>query len=137
VPLRNGVAWSPPLAAQLGQKGAVWSPVLHATPDGSVLLFYTESHACFRPTNPKTYMPGGSIKMAKLVIKTGKSVVPMRAEWTAPVTIREQTETQMPWVIANKMLVASNGGAVTAVAFGSPRACKLYGFNPCTWRSFE
>ena len=47
--------------------------------------------------------------MAKLTIKTGKSVVPMRAEWGEPMMIREQTETQMPWVIANKMLVASNG----------------------------
>lgn len=108
----NGIAWSPPLTAQLNQKGAVWSPVLHATKDGNVLLFYTESHACFRPTNPKTYMPGGSIKMAKLVIKTGKSVVPMRAEWETPVMLREQQETQMPWVIANKMLVASNGNWV-------------------------
>jgi hypothetical protein len=53
------MVWSAPQAAQLGQRGAVWSPVLHATPDGTVLLFYTESHACFRPTNPKTYMPGG------------------------------------------------------------------------------
>ena len=80
----NGIAWSPPLVAQLAQKGAVWSPVLHSTPDGNVYLFYTESSACFRPTTPKTYMPGGSIKMAKLTIKTGKSVVPMRAEWGHP-----------------------------------------------------
>jgi predicted neuraminidase len=105
----NGVAWSKPLTAALGQEGAVWSPVLHTAPDGNMLLFYTESHACFRPTSPKTYMPGGSIKMIKITILTGRSVIPMRAVWGEIKTLREQTETQMPWVIANKLLVASNG----------------------------
>ena len=45
-------------------------------------------------------------------MRSGKSVVPMRAEWAAPVTLRQQTERAMPWVIANKVLVASNGNWV-------------------------
>eukprot|EP00959_Pyramimonas_sp_CCMP1952_P451084 9444071-Pyramimonas_sp.AAC.2 len=40
---------------------AVWSPVVHSDDStGRVMVFYSESTSCWRPTQPPTWEPGGA-----------------------------------------------------------------------------
>jgi hypothetical protein len=80
-----------------GLEHAVWSPVLHCDrTTGRMHLFYTESTACWRPTSPPTWEPGGDVRLLTLEglhQGAGKALT-----WSTPRTLLEERTDGVPKV---------------------------------------
>eukprot|EP00192_Tetraselmis_astigmatica_P007962 CAMPEP_0117657606 /NCGR_PEP_ID=MMETSP0804-20121206/5421_1 /TAXON_ID=1074897 /ORGANISM="Tetraselmis astigmatica, Strain CCMP880" /LENGTH=674 /DNA_ID=CAMNT_0005464073 /DNA_START=533 /DNA_END=2557 /DNA_ORIENTATION=- len=116
-----GKTWEMPYGIQLmdsvpqAERGAVWSPVLHAARDGKLWLFYSQSRVCKKSRDREvTWAPGGDIKAVTLKNLKSLSVglfdssdVP---SWSVPRVVLSQSDGDLlPKVVANKMIVLSSG----------------------------
>mmetsp|Transcript_28587 Transcript_28587/g.68135 ORF Transcript_28587/g.68135 Transcript_28587/m.68135 type:complete len:362 (-) Transcript_28587:262-1347(-) len=116
-----GHTWEAPFGVQLSdavptsERGAVWSPVLHASHDGRLWLFYSYSRICHKSVNKETtWSPGGDIRAAML--RNIKSLQPGLFEssdipsWSLPRVLHsQQSGDGLPKVVANKLVVLSSG----------------------------
>eukprot|EP00239_Pterosperma_sp_CCMP1384_P009816 CAMPEP_0197860546 /NCGR_PEP_ID=MMETSP1438-20131217/35977_1 /TAXON_ID=1461541 /ORGANISM="Pterosperma sp., Strain CCMP1384" /LENGTH=715 /DNA_ID=CAMNT_0043477445 /DNA_START=100 /DNA_END=2247 /DNA_ORIENTATION=+ len=113
----GGYNWAAPSMAPTDIKGhnthtPVWSPVLHYDKaSGKLFLFYAQSRHCRRHTTPPTWDPGGDIKM----MTSDSSTILDRinkgggAKWSSPRVLLSQGTDDIPKVIANKIVVLTNG----------------------------
>jgi len=90
-----------------------WSPVLHFDePRDRLLLFFTQSKSCRRATKPATWDPGGSVYSVSLSLPSILARLKDREailRWSLPHLILSQQGDDIPKVIANSLLVMSNG----------------------------
>jgi len=112
----GGKTWTRSKRAPVGNEGrAVWAPVLHYdNKQKKLMLFYAASELCIKH-NAKPVPrsdPGGHIKMITIEnndMFAGKINEDM---WTKPKMVYEQKQGEMPYLIANKPIKASNGDLI-------------------------
>ena len=112
----GGKSWSGSKRAPVGNEGrAVWAPVLHYDEKAKkLMLFYAASELCvkyYAKPVPRSD-PGGHIKMIEIdnFGEDGKFVD--EGAWSAPKMVYEQKRGEMPYLIANKPIKASNGDLI-------------------------
>lgn len=113
----GGETWSEPKAVPVrhpsddnyraGDRPA-WGPVLHYDRrTDRVFVFYSLSRECARPTSPKTWEPGGDVRV--VVGEHLAGVDAREPKWGRPTTLLRESEDGVPKVVAARMLALRDG----------------------------
>eukprot|EP00192_Tetraselmis_astigmatica_P006231 CAMPEP_0117666876 /NCGR_PEP_ID=MMETSP0804-20121206/10630_1 /TAXON_ID=1074897 /ORGANISM="Tetraselmis astigmatica, Strain CCMP880" /LENGTH=518 /DNA_ID=CAMNT_0005474491 /DNA_START=366 /DNA_END=1922 /DNA_ORIENTATION=- len=117
--------WYPEQRLQVSHSGALWSPVLHFE-DGVLYVLYSESRDCIRSATanaPPRWFPGGDVKMTK---------TEDLLTWEKPTVVYSQDQDNgVPKVLANKLVVRSNGEWVLPFWREIPRGGKALTKGKC------
>ena len=112
----GGKSWSGSKRAPVGNEGrAVWAPVLHYDENAKkLILFYAASELCVRNHGKSVSRsdPGGHIKMIEIDSFGEDGKIVDENLWSAPKMVYEQKRGEMPYLIANKPIKASNGDLI-------------------------
>ena len=97
---------------------AQWTPVPHVDADGNLFLFYAESDGgCeYRDRGKVKYVPGGSIKVIKLM--RDQNVVDKKSQWSEPAMVYSiYEENFVPKLLANPVLALEDDDGTLILPF--------------------